>query len=59
MDVFPILRYVPSWIPGAGFQKKAEEWKRTVEDMADIPHEFVKQRMVCLMLLFFLVTFPN
>lgn len=46
VDVFPLLRYVPSWMPGAGFQTKAQEWKKVVEDMADVPHEFVKQRMV-------------
>ena len=23
VDFFPILKYVPSWFPGAGFQKKA------------------------------------
>jgi hypothetical protein len=23
VDLFPILKYVPSWFPGAGFQKKA------------------------------------
>ena len=23
VDLFPILKYVPSWFPGAGFQKMA------------------------------------
>ena len=46
VDVFPVLRYVPSWFPGASFQKKAIEWKRVIEQMADVPHEFVKARMV-------------
>ena len=27
VDLFPILKYVPSWFPGAGFQKKAARWK--------------------------------
>ena len=47
VDVLPVLRYVPSWVPGAGFQRKAREWKKTVEDMTSVPYEFVKQRMVC------------
>lgn len=47
VDVFPALRYVPKWVPGAGFQKIAASWKKTLMDMADIPHEFVKKRMVC------------
>ena len=46
VDVFPILRHVPSWMPGAGFQKKAQEWKRIIDRMADEPHEFVKKQMV-------------
>ncbi|EKM56470.1 uncharacterized protein PHACADRAFT_253611 [Phanerochaete carnosa HHB-10118-sp] len=45
VDVFPLLRYVPAWVPGAGFQKKAQEWKRTIKRMADEPCEFVKKRM--------------
>ena len=46
VDVFPILRHVPSWFPGAGFQKKAAQWKRTLDQMVDVPHDFVKARMV-------------
>lgn len=49
VDVFPLLRYVPSWFPGAGFQKTAKEWKDIINQMADVPHEFVKQRMVGLL----------
>ncbi|EKM56476.1 uncharacterized protein PHACADRAFT_141167 [Phanerochaete carnosa HHB-10118-sp] len=45
VDVFPLLRYVPAWMPGAGFQKKAREWRRMVERVSDEPHEFVKTRM--------------
>lgn len=46
VDVLPVLRYVPSWFPGAGFQKIAVSWSKTANDMADIPHDFVKQQMV-------------
>ncbi|KAF9041562.1 cytochrome P450 [Panaeolus papilionaceus] len=27
VDVMPWLKYIPEWVPGAGFQKKAREWK--------------------------------
>ncbi|TBU40261.1 cytochrome P450 [Dichomitus squalens] len=27
VDVFPILQYVPKWIPGAGFQQDFETWR--------------------------------
>ncbi|EMD39046.1 hypothetical protein CERSUDRAFT_93086 [Gelatoporia subvermispora B] len=26
VDLLPILKYVPSWIPGAGWKRKAERW---------------------------------
>ena len=27
VDLFPMLKHVPSWFPGAGFQKKATHWR--------------------------------
>ena len=27
VDVLPILKYVPEWMPGAGWKKKAARWK--------------------------------
>ncbi|EMD33662.1 hypothetical protein CERSUDRAFT_87014 [Gelatoporia subvermispora B] len=30
VDFLPILKYVPAWMPGAGFQKKAADWKISV-----------------------------
>ncbi|KIJ25993.1 hypothetical protein M422DRAFT_236734 [Sphaerobolus stellatus SS14] len=32
VDTLPILRYVPSWIPGGGFKKTAKEWHRVVDN---------------------------
>jgi hypothetical protein len=46
VDVFPLLRVVPGWFPGAGFQKTAQKWKHVVEQMVDLPYEFVKNSMV-------------
>lgn len=43
----PLLRHVPSWLPGAGFQRKAASWRKTLTDMANIPHNLVKSEMVC------------
>ncbi|PFH48808.1 hypothetical protein AMATHDRAFT_149066 [Amanita thiersii Skay4041] len=28
VDHFPVLKHIPGWMPGAGFKKKAEEWRR-------------------------------
>lgn len=49
VDVFPVLRHVPGWVPGAGFHKKAREWKKTLNDMVEIPYSLAKNRMVCVM----------
>lgn len=46
VDVFPLLRYIPSWVPGAGFQKKAQEWRRTLNNMVETPYNLAKNRMV-------------
>lgn len=26
VDQLPLLKYVPAWMPGAGFKRKAREW---------------------------------
>jgi hypothetical protein len=46
VDVFPSLKYLPSWMPGAGFKKKARVWKKKMEDFVDRPYEYVKNSMV-------------
>ncbi|KAI0079166.1 cytochrome P450 [Panus rudis PR-1116 ss-1] len=45
VDLIPILKYVPAWFPGAGFQRKAREWKKTTLKMRDAPFEHVKTAM--------------
>lgn len=40
-----IVKYVPSWFPGAGFKRKAQAWKKNLENTADIPFDFVKRQM--------------
>ena len=46
VDFFPILKYVPSWVPGAGFQKKAAHWKEINAAMTEKPFRFVKEQLV-------------
>jgi hypothetical protein len=29
VDSIPLLRYVPAWLPGASFQRKAREWHKS------------------------------
>ncbi|KAJ3484292.1 hypothetical protein NLI96_g5749 [Meripilus lineatus] len=37
VNFIPALKWVPEWVPGAGFQRKAKEWKRTLSQMRDCP----------------------
>ena len=46
VDLFPILKYVPSWFPGAGFQKKAAYWKEAANIMAEKPFRHVQEQLV-------------
>lgn len=40
------VKYVPAWMPGAGFQKKAGAWKKSVLEMRDAPFEAVQKALV-------------
>ena len=46
VDFFPILKYVPSWFPGAGFQKKAAHWSQINASMVQKPFDYVKDQFV-------------
>lgn len=46
VDMFPILKYVPSWFPGAGFKKKAARWKEVNITMAEKPFRYVEEQLV-------------
>ncbi|KAF8960416.1 cytochrome P450 [Flammula alnicola] len=45
VDVLPFLKYVPEWVPGAGFQKKAKEWKKLAIAMIEVPFAATKKNM--------------
>ncbi|KAF7374545.1 O-methylsterigmatocystin oxidoreductase [Mycena sanguinolenta] len=45
VNTFPILRYLPSWIPGAGFQRFADECRQLIKEMREAPFDLVKQNM--------------
>ncbi|KAH7890618.1 cytochrome P450 [Phlebopus sp. FC_14] len=45
VDIVPILRFVPQWMPGAGWKRKAAAYRDTLTDMLDAPYIMVKQRM--------------
>ncbi|KAJ6466262.1 cytochrome P450 [Mycena sanguinolenta] len=37
VDTFPVLRYLPSWMPGAGFQRFAAESRQLTKEMQEVP----------------------
>ncbi|KAF7346382.1 O-methylsterigmatocystin oxidoreductase [Mycena sanguinolenta] len=45
VNTFPILRYLPSWMPGAGFQRFAAESRQLTNEMREVPFDFVKRNM--------------
>lgn len=47
VDVLPALKYVPEWMPFAGFQKKAKAWKKLALRMVNVPFEAAKTNIVC------------
>ncbi|TFY79222.1 hypothetical protein EWM64_g4794 [Hericium alpestre] len=44
-DTFPLLKYVPDWFPGAGWKRKAKEWRTIPRQGVALPHEYAKQQM--------------
>ncbi|PCH42868.1 cytochrome P450 [Wolfiporia cocos MD-104 SS10] len=46
VDFFPFLRHMPTWLPGAGFKKRALEVRPVVRAMLDSPFHMVKEAML-------------
>ena len=46
VDLFPILKNVPIWFPGAGFQKKAERWRKLNNDLTVNTFRDVQEQVV-------------
>ncbi|KKK11870.1 hypothetical protein AOCH_005390 [Aspergillus ochraceoroseus] len=45
VDFAPILRYIPAWFPGAGFQRTAKAFRKLTQAHCEVPFAFVKQQM--------------
>lgn len=56
---FPLLRYVPSWFPGAGFQKHFKQVAQMNYDVLFPPFEEAKRDVVSTRLLFILFRFGS
>ena len=47
IDSFPILAFIPAWLPGASSQKLAAKVKRLTEEVRRVPMDWAKTRVVC------------
>ncbi|KAK7692903.1 hypothetical protein QCA50_004539 [Cerrena zonata] len=45
VEFLPIMRYIPRWVPGAYFKRKAEQYQSIVAKMKDQPFDAVKRNM--------------
>ncbi|KZT37264.1 cytochrome P450 [Sistotremastrum suecicum HHB10207 ss-3] len=45
VDSYPILKYVPGWMPGAGFKAFATERKAQLNEVLTAPFQWVKSEM--------------
>lgn len=46
VDTFPIMKYIPSWFPGAGWKRKANHWRHVNQEVCHGPFDMVKEQIV-------------
>ncbi|KAI1421045.1 cytochrome P450 oxidoreductase OrdA-like protein [Xylaria sp. FL1777] len=45
VDVIPVLRYMPEWMPGTGFKSTAREWRKKLRNVTETPLRFTRKQM--------------
>ncbi|KAI0712878.1 hypothetical protein C8Q72DRAFT_222129 [Fomitopsis betulina] len=43
-----IVRYMPTWLPGSGWKRKALDVRKLMHEVMSIPYEKTKEAVVCL-----------
>ncbi|EIM80787.1 cytochrome P450 [Stereum hirsutum FP-91666 SS1] len=46
VESFPLLRYVPSWFPGANFKRFAANYRDKFSKLDVVPHEWAKEQII-------------
>jgi hypothetical protein len=46
VDLFPIMKSIPAWFPGAGWKGKANNWRKISHTFVNLPWDEVKKQMV-------------
>lgn len=47
VESIPLLRHVPSWLPGARFKRDALQWSEVVSASRDAPYDAAMDALVC------------
>uniref|UniRef100_A0A0W0EY02 Putative cytochrome P450 n=1 Tax=Moniliophthora roreri TaxID=221103 RepID=A0A0W0EY02_MONRR len=45
VDVFPWLKYIPAWFPGASFKRLANTARQDFQDARELPFQYVKEQL--------------
>lgn len=45
VDIIPWLKYIPGWMPGAGWKKIGKKWRATLKEVTEKPLLFAQQRI--------------
>ncbi|KAF9264569.1 putative CyP450 monooxygenase [Marasmius fiardii PR-910] len=45
VDYLPILKHLPSWLPGASFKRKAQTWAPLATEVRELPWKLMKNAM--------------
>ncbi|KZV76685.1 cytochrome P450 [Peniophora sp. CONT] len=45
VEIFPWLRFVPTWFPGANFKRQAQEYKILFQGIDRVPHDWAMKRI--------------
>ncbi|KAL9712265.1 hypothetical protein Ac2012v2_005343 [Leucoagaricus gongylophorus] len=45
VDLFPSMKFIPAWFPGAGWKRKANYWRNLGEYFANTPWNTVKEQL--------------
>jgi len=45
VDMFPILRHLPEWMPGATFKKRTSVWRKYITECLELPFQEARRRI--------------
>ncbi|TEB35419.1 cytochrome P450 [Coprinellus micaceus] len=45
VDHHPIIRFIPSWFPGAGWKRQGFEWRARLRYLSEVPHQWLRGQM--------------